>query len=119
MRHSLSSLLLIITILLIVSCQGTTDSDVAPTSPTPSPTCIDTNCSDYYSQAAAQAAYDADPECRGDLDADNDGIACEEPGNSVTICPTTANCGCSNKNKSPCQADPCCRWIVGTGCKCR
>jgi hypothetical protein len=119
MRHSLRSLLLSIAILFIVSCQGTTDSDVSPTSPPPSPTCIDTNCSDYYSQAAAQAAYDADPECRGDLDADNDGIACEEPGNSVTICPTTANCGCSNKNKSPCETDPCCRWIVGTGCKCR
>ena len=80
--------------------------------------CIDTNCSDYTSQAAAQAAFDADPECRSDLDADNDGIACEEPGNSVTICPTTSNCGCSGKNKSPCQADPCCKWVVGSGCEC-
>ncbi|MGB5929395.1 MAG: hypothetical protein WBH03_14535 [Cyclobacteriaceae bacterium] len=121
MRHSLRSLLLSCIILLMVGCQSTTDSDVSPSSPPPLPpsSCVDTNCSDYYSQSAAQAAYDADPECRGDLDADNDGIACEEPGNSVTICPTTSNCGCSNKNKSPCQADPCCRWIVGTGCKCR
>ncbi|MBM1105042.1 DUF4236 domain-containing protein [Aurantibacter crassamenti] len=80
--------------------------------------CRDTNCANYTSQSAAQAAYDADPECRNDLDADNDGLACEEPGNSVKNCASTSNCGCSNKNKSPCQADPCCRWVVGEGCKC-
>ncbi len=80
--------------------------------------CFDTNCSDYTSQAAAQLAFDADPDCRGDLDADNDGIACEEPGNGVTICPTTSNCGCSNKSKAECEASPCCRWIVGEGCYC-
>lgn len=34
-------------------------------------------------------------------------------------CPTTSNCGCSNKNKLECQTSPCCQWIVGTGCKCR
>lgn len=33
-------------------------------------------------------------------------------------CPTTANCGCSNKSKAVCPTDPCCQWIVGTGCKC-
>lgn len=80
--------------------------------------CRDTNCANYTSQSAAQAAFDTDPECRNDLDADNDGIACEEPGNSVKNCASTSNCGCSNKNKSPCQADPCCRWVVGEGCKC-
>ncbi|WP_291871039.1 DUF4236 domain-containing protein [Maribacter sp.] len=80
--------------------------------------CKDTNCANYTSQSAAQSAYNADPECRNDLDADKDGIACEEPGNSVKNCATTSNCGCSGKNKSPCQSDPCCRWIVGTGCKC-
>jgi len=80
--------------------------------------CRDTNCANYISQSAAQADFDANPECRNDLDADNDGIACEEPGNSVKNCASTSNCGCSNKNKSPCQADPCCRWVVGEGCKC-
>jgi len=80
--------------------------------------CRDINCANYTSQAAAQAAYEADPECRNDLDADNDGIACEEPGNSVKTCATNSNCGCSNKNKAPCQSDPCCRWVVGEGCKC-
>lgn len=80
--------------------------------------CRDTNCANYTSQAAAQAAFNADPECRNDLDADNDGIACEEPGNSVKNCASTSNCGCSNKNMAPCQADPCCKWVVGEGCKC-
>ncbi len=80
--------------------------------------CVDTNCADYTSQSAAQSAFNADPDCRGDLDADNDGIACEEPGNSVTVCPTTANCGCSNKTKAECEASPCCKWVTGEGCKC-
>lgn len=33
-------------------------------------------------------------------------------------CPTTANCGCSNIKKADCPSS-CCKWIVGTGCKCR
>ncbi|AKQ64559.1 hypothetical protein A176_001471 [Myxococcus hansupus] len=81
--------------------------------------CVDTNCEDYTSQSAAQAAYEADPECREDLDADKDGVACEEDGNSVRWCPSTSACGCSNKNKSACGGDPCCRWVVGSGCGCR
>ncbi|GAA4278582.1 excalibur calcium-binding domain-containing protein [Aquimarina mytili] len=80
--------------------------------------CRDTNCANYTSEAAAQAAFDADPECRNDLDRDNDGIACEEPGNSVKNCASTSNCGCSNKRKAECENDPCCRWVVGEGCKC-
>lgn len=81
--------------------------------------CIDTNCANYTSQSTAQADFNADPECRNDLDADKDGIACEEPGNSVKTCATTSNCGCSKHNKAPCGADPCCRWVVGDGCRCR
>ena len=80
--------------------------------------CADTNCANYTSQAAAQADFDANPECRNDLDRDNDGIACEEPGNSVKTCASTSNCGCSNKIKAECELDPCCKWIVGEGCKC-
>ena len=83
------------------------------------PPCRDTNCANYTSQTEAQAAFDADPECRNDLDADNDGIACEEPGNSVKTCATTSACGCSGYNKSPCEADPCCKWTVGDGCGCK
>lgn len=101
---------LFLIIFIFISC----DKDPS-TSTTP---CVDTNCSDYTSQAAAQAAFNADPDCRGDLDADNDGIACEEPGNSVTTCPTTANCGCSGLNKTPCEASVCCKWVVGSGCEC-
>jgi hypothetical protein len=81
--------------------------------------CIKTNCADYTSQASAQAAFDSDPECHTDLDQDNDQIACEEPGNSVTTCSNTSACGCSGKNKSPCEADPCCKWVVGDGCGCK
>lgn len=95
-------------LLILFSCSG--DEDKTP--------CRDTNCANYSSQNTAQAAFEADPECRNDLDRDNDGIACEEPGNSVKNCASTSNCGCSNKNKAPCEADPCCRWIVGEGCSC-
>lgn len=83
-----------------------------------SATCRDTNCANYTSQASAQAAFDADRACRADLDQDKDGIACEEPGNSVKTCSSTSSCGCSGKNKDPCTADSCCRWTVGVGCGC-
>jgi hypothetical protein len=35
-------------------------------------------CADFETQEEAQAAFDADPEGLGDLDADDNGIACEE-----------------------------------------
>ncbi|EZH75762.1 hypothetical protein ATO12_02965 [Aquimarina atlantica] len=95
------------------SCSKTEDESIDI-----SADCRDTNCANYTSQAAAQAAFNADPECRNDLDLDNDGIACEEPGNSVRTCASTSNCGCSNKTKAECERDPCCKWVVGTGCKC-
>jgi len=93
--------------------------------------CEDTNCIDYSSQAEAQLDYNWNPDCRGDLDADNDGIACEEnnwtdyynslnsgTGGGTNGCPTTTNCGCSNKSKAECEADYCCKWVVGSGCEC-
>lgn len=80
--------------------------------------CPDTNCSDYQTQNEAQIAFDADRECRGDLDSDNDGIACEHLPSTSKDCPTTSNCGCSNKNKSSCESDSCCKWVVGDGCQC-
>ena len=100
----------IVILFFLVSCQ----KDI-----TSSASCRDTNCANYTSQAEAQADLNADPVCRADLDADKDGIACEEPGNSVKTCASTSNCGCSGKNKSPCEGDPCCRWVTGDGCKCR
>jgi len=84
-------------------------------------TCQDTNCADYSSQAAAQADFDADPFCRNDLDADNDGRACEDFFNADSPsgeCPNTSSCGCSNKRKADCNTN-CCAWVVGQGCGCR
>ena len=46
-------------------------------SSTESGSCPDRSCSDFATQAAAQAAFDADRACTKNLDADNDGIACE------------------------------------------
>ena len=83
--------------------------------------CVDTNCVDYQSQTEAQMALDLDPDCHNDLDADNDGIACEDllgNGNSFRDCPNTSNCGCSGINKPECNTS-CCAWVVGQGCKCR
>lgn len=107
---------LLVLLIFIFSCGKTS---------TPEPSvnnCIKTNCADYTSQLTAQSDFNSDPTCHDDLDADNDGIACEEPGNTVLVppsCPTTSSCGCSGKNKAPCQSDPCCKWVVGDGCGCK
>lgn len=105
--------LILIAISVVVSngCSKESESSGTP--------CKDTNCANYTSRSSAQAAFDADPTCRADLDQDKDGIACEEPGNSVKTCNSTSNCGCSKYTKSECESDPCCRWITGEGCKCR
>ncbi|WP_103865718.1 excalibur calcium-binding domain-containing protein [Aquimarina sp. I32.4] len=107
---SIKPWLVIILVLLINNACSTPESVVIH--------CIDTNCEDYRSQQEAQAAFDADPECRNDLDHDSDGIACEHLTDRVSNCPTTANCGCSGKNKNQCKQDSCCQWIVGKGCNC-
>lgn len=85
--------------------------------------CPDRRCTDFASQSDAQAAFDDDPDCSAEMDNDNDGIACEElanggNGGGGAGCPTTANCGCSNKLKAECES-ACCKWVVGTGCVCR
>ena len=83
--------------------------------------CPSKKCSDYASQQAAQDDFDLDKKCLSNLDADKDGQACEELNSGVGIgtsgCPTTANCGCSNKSQALC-ASSCCKWVVGSGCKC-
>ncbi len=38
----------------------------------------DQNCADFTSQAEAQAHLEADPSDPDNLDADNDGVACED-----------------------------------------
>ena len=39
-------------------------------------------------------------------------------GGKDVVCPETAACGCSAKNKDECRG-PCCRWYTGKGCNCR
>lgn len=95
---------------------------VASCTPEPKPDasiCLDTNCSNYTSQADAQAAFNLDPICRADLDQNKNKIACEEPGNTVKTCLSSSNCGCSGKTKSVCDSDICCKWTVGSGCGCK
>ncbi len=69
---------------------GTTEEPVEPptettqpTTPTQyeqpeTPTTSDLDCADFASQAEAQAIFDADPSDPNGLDADGDGIACED-----------------------------------------
>jgi hypothetical protein len=94
------------------------------------PECPDKTCDDYTTQAEAQAAFDNDPSCLGELDDDSDGTACEHllngnppttnPGTNpgTSNCPTTSSCGCSGKNKDACGG-PCCKWTTGQGCGCK
>ncbi|GAA5037826.1 hypothetical protein GCM10011506_35970 [Marivirga lumbricoides] len=107
-KENLSILIVICSIFILLSCQ-VEDKEQCPTS----------KCSDYTTQQDAQAAFNANRLCYSDLDSDNDGTACEHlpSRDNNNGCPTTANCGCSGKNKNECGG-PCCQWIVGTGCKC-
>lgn len=43
--------------------------------------CREQRCSDFMSQTEAQQAFEADRQCNENLDADNDGIACENLAN--------------------------------------
>ena len=84
---------------------------------TTEPTCPEDECADYYRVEDAQRDLDAEPQLCADLDPNGDGTACNEPGNNVTTCPTTAACGCSTLNKSECGSR-CCQWVVAEGCGC-
>jgi LPXTG-motif cell wall-anchored protein len=53
----------------------------------------DTDCSDYASQAAAQAALRADPSDPNGLDGDGDGIACESNPAPFDRTPVTSAAG--------------------------
>ena len=74
------------------------------------------SCSDYNSQDDAQCDLDKDAEKCAALDSADDDVACNESGNAVTQCATTAACGCSNLNKAECGG-ACCTWTVGCGCR--
>jgi Excalibur calcium-binding domain len=54
----------------------------------------DVNCSDFSTQAQAQAVYDQDPSDPNGLDRDNDGVACESlPGGAPGSAENGANTG--------------------------
>ena len=55
---------------------------LASCTPTPD-ICRETKCSNYSTQAEAQAAFDQDPECHANLDRDDDLIPCEHLPDSV------------------------------------
>ena len=80
--------------------------------------CPKDDCSDYTCENAAQDDLKDLPEACASLDEDDNGEACDEPGNEVIPCPDSAACGCSNLNKSECNTS-CCSWVVGDGCGCR
>jgi hypothetical protein len=54
------------------------DTDARPVADTEESTTEDRDCADFRSQSAAQAALEARPGDPENLDADDDGIACEE-----------------------------------------
>ncbi|WP_264564709.1 excalibur calcium-binding domain-containing protein [Flavobacterium sp. N3904] len=56
---------------LIISCSETSETKSAVAD------CPTKTCGDFSSQAQAQSAYDSDKKCYKNLDADGDGIACE------------------------------------------
>lgn len=56
---------------LVISCSDFSNKKGCPTK----------NCSDFSTQSQAQSTYDSDKECYKNLDADNDGTACENSSN--------------------------------------
>ncbi len=67
-KKHIYKLILIITLIICYSCEDSSE-------------CDETRCSDYSSQSAAQADFNENPECRSNLDSDNDGVACENLNN--------------------------------------
>ena len=62
----------------------------------------DLDCSDFSTQAQAQAVYNQDPSDPNGLDADNDGLACEAlPGAAPGSAETAANTGGQDTGAAP------------------
>lgn len=65
---------------LAISCSESADAaDVTSntSNATSNSNCPTKTCGDFSSRSAAQAAYDSNKSCYKNLDADSDGIACE------------------------------------------
>lgn len=58
---------------LIISCSDSSDSP----SKSANSNCPTKTCGDFKTQPQAQSTYDSNRSCYKNLDADNDGIACE------------------------------------------
>lgn len=63
-------LLIITSFSLVISCSESSDDKNVTNCPTKT-------CGDFLTQAQAQKTYNSDKKCYKNLDADNDGIACE------------------------------------------
>jgi len=62
----------------------------------------DLNCSDFSTQAQAQAVYDQDPSDPNRLDTDNDGVACEAlPGGAPGSAENGTNTGDQDTGAAP------------------
>lgn len=62
----------------------------------------DLNCSDFTTQAEAQAVYNQDPSDPNGLDRDNDGVACEAlPGGAPGSAENGANTGGQDTGTAP------------------
>jgi hypothetical protein len=72
-----------------IACQG-----ASPLPEEPPTTTADLDCADFATQQEAQAELERDPSDPHGLDADNDGIACEDlsSGGNVATDPSTGNC---------------------------
>lgn len=67
---------------LVISCSDSSDSSSATdvsgsTGGSSSANCPTKTCGDFKTQPQAQAVYDSNRNCYKNLDADKDGIACE------------------------------------------
>jgi len=68
--------IVIILLGLIISCSDSSDSSNS-TDGSASSNCPTKTCGDFKTQGQAQATYDSNRSCYKNLDADNDGTACE------------------------------------------
>ena len=77
-KNSGCILIFLLSILIgsVISCSESSDTS-ASTSNTPSSNCPTKTCGDFKTQGQAQATYDSNRSCYKNLDADNDGTACE------------------------------------------
>ncbi|HEY1195291.1 excalibur calcium-binding domain-containing protein [Flavobacterium sp.] len=62
---------------IIISCSDSADSAETSSNPNSGSNCPTKTCGDFATRAQAQAAYNSNKKCYKNLDADGDGIACE------------------------------------------